>query len=193
MPFTEKIVKHINDSLKACSLFTDGKFHEIATIIARKKTQAAPLETLPGILEGKDYKTIEPNDKFGLIVYHKVISNQYSYDKQGSFGDGFRNKSVTEMSMIVWADLLKLKSDVEPVIIHSMPQGLSTALKQELSLISCLITPTGSTMDRLMVFRQEYPQSDFFLKPNHQFFSIRYRIETSFDKRCIDKCLCGSD
>lgn len=193
MPFTDSIVAHINNCLKGCS-FTDGKFHGIASVIARKKTAASPLETLPGILDGKAYQTIEPNDKHGLILYHKVVSNVYSIEKKNSYGDGYNTKCVTEMQMIVWADSLKQNKtaeQLEPVVIFGMPQGLSAVMMQTLKLNSCLIIPTASVMDRLQVFRQEYPQSEFFLKPNHHFFSIRYRIETTFDKSCVDTCLCG--
>lgn len=193
MPFIDTIVLHINECLKGCS-FTDGKFHGIATVIARKKTATAPLETLPGILEGKAYQTVEPNDKYGLILYHKVISNVYGFERGNSFGDNYNLKCTTEMQMVVWADSIKQNKTaelLEPVIVFGIPFGLTPELKNTLKLIKCVITPLGSAMDRLQVFRLEYPQSEFFLKPEHHFFSIRYRIETTFDRNCVNTCLCG--
>lgn len=194
MPFTAAIVNYINTTLReGCSLLTDGRFLGIASIIARKKTPTTPLEQLPGILnDNKEYTPVEPNDKYKLIVYHKILSNTYSFDKTNSYGDDYRIKCTTEMAMIVWGDAMKLgiAEELEAVIVFGMPQRLSRVLQNTLGLATCSITPVNSTLDRLPIFRQEYPQSEFFLKPNHQFFQIRYRIESSFDRACVQD-LCG--
>jgi len=198
MPFNDSIVTFINQSLKKC-LLLDGKFHGISTIIARKKNAAAPLETIPGIFQSestnrpKEYISIAPDDKEKMIVYHKALTNTYALDKNNSYGDGYNYKCTSEMNMIVWVNgsFISNAEQLESVFIHAMPNRISPELSKELNFINSIITPLSSIMDRLVVFRQEYPQSDFFLKPQHYFFSIRYRIETTYDKRCVDKCLCG--
>lgn len=193
MPFIASIVDHINETLKAnCALLADGTFYGIASVIARKKTQTAPLEQLPGVLVNHmQYKEVWPNDKYSLIVYHKILSNAYTWVKNDSYGDGYRQKCTTEMQMVVWGDGKKLGIDeeLEAVVLYSMPQALGTPLMRTLGFAKCTISAVGSALDRILLFRQEYPQSEFFLKPNHQFFSIRYRVEAEYDKRCIDLCV----
>lgn len=192
MPFIVSIVNYINDAIQAnCSLLAGGTFYGIASVVARKKTQASPLEQLPGILvDHTQYITIEPNDKYALIIYHKIISNTYQRDTNNSYGDGYRQKATTDMQLIVWGDSKKLGIDqeLESVVVYSIPLSVAAPVQRTLGLKSCSITPYSSTLDRLTVFRQEYPQSEFFLKPNHQFFSVRYRIESTFDKQCVDMC-----
>lgn len=197
MPFTDRIVKYINDSLKAGSLndkrFQNGKYCGVSTLLARKNGNA--IEVLPAVVDQNgEYKMIEPNDKFGIIIYHKVVANAYSFVKQQSFGDDNAVKCTTDMTMVVLADsrAVGLQAEaLEPLIIFGLPLRLSDALKGELKLNSCLITPIGSTMDKIMVFKSEYPSTEYFLKPFHQLFSIRYRVEATFDKNCANNCLCG--
>lgn len=196
MPFIASIVSYINDALKAnCSLLTGGNFYGISSVVARKKDKASPLEQFPAVLVNHtQYQTVEPNDKEALIIYHKLLSTTYSRDKVQGYGDSYLYKCTTDMMMIVWGDSKKLGIDeeLEAVIMYSMPDLLSPSALQQLSFRRCLITTASSNMDRLQVFRQEYPQTPFFLKPNHQFFSIRYRIEAAYDKGCMDLCVANA-
>lgn len=199
MPFTDKIVAYINEQLKASSLndkrFLPVRLLGVATQLARPKGQG--VELLPATCDEQgNHKLIEPDDKFPITVYHKTITNAYTSAKQQSYGDDYVYKCTTEMQLIVLADQRKVKmtaEQLEPAVIYGMPQRLSAALMQDVRFASCLITPLGSDMDKIRVFRQEYPGNEYFLKPYHQLFSIRYRIEATFDKNCVNKCLCGSD
>lgn len=202
MPFIEKIVDYINTSLKDSSLkdkrFQPGKYVGLTTVLPRMN--GTVLEQLPATCdENGEYKTVEPNDKFNIIIYHKTISNIYTKVTQQpgikSYGDDYALKCTTEMQLAVIADLRKVKmlaEQIEPLVIYGIPQRLTDALMVEFGFRSCLITPTASVMDKINVFRQEYPQTAYFLKPFHQLFLIRYRIETGFDKNCVEKCLCGA-
>lgn len=198
MPFTDSIVAFINDSLKGGSLngkrFEPGKYDGLATTLARKKPQG-PIEFLPAVMDkGGNYSFVEPNDKYPISLYHKVVSNTYSYDKVKSFGDEYQMKCIADMYMVVFFDTRKtglLPELMETKVMFGVPQKLSQALQTQLKFRSCLITPYASNMDKISVFKQEYPGTEYFLKPVHQLFLIRYRIESTFDKNCIDVSLCG--
>jgi hypothetical protein len=196
MPFIASIVSYINDYMKAnCSVLTGGAFYGLSSVVARKKDSTAPLEQFPAILvDHTQYKTIEPNDKQALIIYHKLLSNTYTKERKDGYGDSYLFKCTTDLQMIVWGDSKKLGIDqeLEAVIMYSMPNALDRAALMQLTFRNCLITTASSNMDRLQVFRQEYPQSQFFLKPNHQFFSIRYRVEATYDKACMDMCVANA-
>jgi hypothetical protein len=200
MPFTDKIVGFINDSLKASSLkdkrFQPGRFIGIATPMARTLKSGQGVELLPASCDEQgNYKLIEPQE-VPITVYHKIVSNAYTSARQANYGDEYVYKNTSEMQMIILADQRKVRlssEQLEPLLIYGTPQRLSSALMQQLKFASCLVMPTGSTMDRIVVFRQEYQGIEYFLKPYHILFSIRYRIEATFDKNCINQCLCGSD
>ena len=198
MPFLDQITQFINDELKAGSLnnkkLQPAKYSGIASIVHRKSIKdAGKLESIPGITtaDGRSIP-LTPDSKTAIQVYHKVISNVYSLEKAG-YGNDHNTKCVTEMAMLVFSNSKltgKVKETLEPLFIFGMPQKLSTALLADLKINNCLITPLASSLDQLAVFRQEFPQSDYFLNEQQGMFLIRYRIEMTFNKACIDKCLC---
>lgn len=202
MPFIEKIVDYINTSLKASSLndkrFQPGKYVGCTTLLPRPK--GTGLEVLPASCDANgEYKMVEPDDRYPIIIYHRTISNMYSKvvntPQVKSFGDEYALKCLTEMNLTVIADSRKvnmLAEQLEPIIIYGIPMHLSRDMMIDLGLRSCVITPVSSLLDKINVFKQEYPSTAYFLKPFHQLFSIRYRVETGFDKNCIERCNCGA-
>lgn len=196
MPFIENIVGFINDSLKAGSLkdkrFQTGSFLGLTTIVAKKKGETLTIYPGTVTVEG-EYKTVEPNDKYPVVVYHKILTNTYVYQKDDSYGDRNSIKGTTELAMIVWGDSKKLKlsaSQLEAIILMGIPQRISEVKRKELGIKSCTFTPVNSDMDQLRVYRGEYQNVDYFLKPQHSFFLIRYRVEMVFDQSCLSACGC---
>lgn len=200
MPFLNQITKFINDTLEAGSLnnkkLQPAKFYGLSTVAARStKGSKDPnkLELLPSVVtaDGKS-SLITADSKYAVQLYHKLLTNVYSYEKN-SYGDGHYIKSVSELSLVVFSNSKltgKTKDVLEPVVLFGIPQKLSTALLADLHINNCLITPVASNMDALQVFRQEYPQSEYFLNEQMSMFLIRYKIEMTFSQACVDKCLC---
>lgn len=198
MPFLNQIAEFINGELKAGSLnkkkMQPAIFYGITTVFPRSKgtKKVDQLELLPGIIDPSgNIIPITADSKYAIQIYHKLLSNAYSYEKK-SYGEGYDVKSISEVSMVVFTNS-KLtgttKDAVEPVVVFGMPQKLSKALFACLKINKCLITPVSSNMDAVQVFRQEYPQSEYFLSDQMSMFSIRYRIEMNFSQACVDQCL----
>jgi len=196
MPFLNQIANFINDELKAGSLnnarLQPAKYYGLADVITRKK-DGGTLEQLPAITEAGIIKNlITPDSKMALQIYHKTIGNVYSYERK-SYGDGYDIKSSTDMQLVViFNNKLtgKAKEVLEPVVLFGLPQKISTALIADLKIIKCLITPVSSNMDPVSVFKQEYPQAEYFLNEMLSMFSIRYKIEMTFSQACVDACTC---
>lgn len=199
MAFSDTIVKFINDSLKAGSLkskkFQPGAYHGIVTLVARKAADGKTLQLLPGIADPDgNYTTVEPNDKFNVIIYHRTLSNSYQYLKNDSYGDQQNIKATNEMAMLVWVDNKKTQlspEQLEALFVAGMPQKLTADLKKDLGVMNCMINPLASNMDKLSVFRQEYQNIEFFLRPYHTFFQLRYRAELTFSQGCLTTCGCS--
>lgn len=196
MPFLNQITGFINDQLKADALnkskLQPAKYYGIITVMPRKKDNGT-LEILPAIIEEGSIKNIiYPDSKIALQLYHRVNSNVYSYEKR-SYGDQYDIKCATDMQLVViYSSKLtgKAKEVLEPVVLFGLPQKLSSALIADLKVSKCLITPLSSNMDAISVFKQEYPQSDYFLNETLSMFSIRYKIETTFSQACVNACMC---
>ena len=198
MPFIDQIITFINGELKAGSLnkkkLQPQTFHGLSTVLVRRKSPTdTGLEYLPAIVDAAgSAKPITPDSKKAIQVYHKLNSNVYSFEKR-SVGDAHDIKSVSELSMVVITNskLTGVTKDViEPVVLFGIPQKLSAALLASLKINKCLITPVASNMDHVQVFRQEFPQSAYFLNEHMSMFLIRYKIEMTFAQSCVDKCLC---
>jgi len=199
MPFIPEITQFINDSLKASSLnkkkLQPAKFYGLTTQVFKslKDKNTNNVEPFPAIVEGNGAITmISPDDKYSLQVYHKNIGKTYSYEKN-SYGDDYLVKVAADMQMIVITNSKisgKAKEAIEPLFILGMPQRLSKELVSGLGINSCLITPLGSNMDAVQVFRQEYPKSNLFLTNQMSMFLIRYKIELTLSQKCIEQCLC---
>lgn len=196
MPFLDQIANYINDVLKAGELskakLQPAKYYGIANVITRKR-DGGTLEQLPAITEAGVIKNlISPDGKMALQIYHKTIGNSYSYEKK-SYGDGYDMKSSTDMQLVVIFNSKltgKVKEILEPVVLFGMPQKLSQGLIADLKIIKCSITPLSSNLDPVSVFKQEYPQAEYFLNEILSMFSIRYRIEMTFSQACLNACLC---
>lgn len=198
MPFLNQIVGFINDELKAGSLNKEklqpAKFFGLSDVVVRKKLSTPnQTEQLPAIVtaDGKAIP-ITPESKLALQIYHKLNSNVYSKATKSYGNESFLN-SVSDLSMVVLTNSKltgKTKDVLEPVVLHSMPQVLSEAFKADLKINKCIITPLSSNMNHVEVFKQEYPNSDYFLNEQMSVFLIRYKIEMTFSQACIEQCLC---
>lgn len=199
MPFLETIVKHINDSLKASSLntkrFQVSNLMGISTIVpvSDSKGKQKQVSLWPGIVSIQgEVDIIDLNDDFDLHIYHKTIGTGHALDK-ASHGNEYDYKDTTEMSMMIYGQGDKLKvsmEQLETIIRIGFPLRLSDDLMASTGLKSCMLSTLATDLDKLRVFRQEYPNTDYFLKPESIFFLIRYRIETRFNRKCLDACDC---
>lgn len=200
MPFLNQITDYVNQSLKAGSLNKEklqpAKFYGLSTVISRSvngSKDQSKIEILPAIVSADGKSTpITPDSKMAIQVYHKLGNKAYSYEKK-SYGDDYFIKCSSDMTMVVITNSKltgKAKDVLEPVVLFGIPQRISQALIAELKINSCLITPLASNMDHLQVFRQEFPQSEYFLNEQISMFSIRYKIDLTFSQACVDQCLC---
>lgn len=199
MPFIKEIVEFINLSLKGGSLNSEklqpANYIGLTTVMVRQKPGANPNEPeyLPSYLDihGK-LQTVTVNNTLALQVYHKQITNAYQYEKK-SYGKGHKVNSTTEISMVVITNskIIKAQKDeVEQLIVFGLPQKLSAAVTSDLAIMQSKITPLASNMNQVEVFRQEFPNSDYFLNEEVSMFILRYKVELQFSQACMEKCLC---
>ncbi len=77
------------------------------------------------------------------------------------------------------------QEDLASVVCASFPAELTVT-----DLQKTLVKTTTINNDSYAVFTQEYKSTDYPLNPQDYYFSIGYTVETTYDKSCVDKCLC---
>lgn len=197
MAYLNSIATFINEQIKISALSSanaqPAKLFGISSVMPRKKKDTTDLELLPSIITNGKATLITPESNTSIILYHKVLSQTYNYERK-SHGDGYDLNAIAEMQLLVINNMKITKATnemLEPALVFSFPQRVSGPLQAELELNKSLITPLSSTLDQLSVFRQEYPRSDYFLNEMMGLFAIRYRVAVSISQACINKCLCN--
>lgn len=188
------IVKIINDSLKTKS-FSDKRFQKVAAFgisksLPYKKNDV--FEFIPTEIDDNgEAKVLFPDDKNPIQFYHKVNSIAYSLQKEQHGNGNDSIVRVAQMSLVVFAQRNKIKLSEEVLdlyIAKGLPSKLTVVQKQELKLNDCTITQVTTDFNSVQLFAREYNTKQYYLKPEHLFFEVKYQIECKLNKSCINTC-----
>lgn len=166
----ETVVNSWNDSIS--HHFTDvGKMiNNIATpIIERDKSS----KFFPAIIKTDgncEYPFADDDYQFG--IYHRLLNIDYLKNQYKSYGDNSKIKAVAELMLICWGwmsfiDVLKM----ERTLYKLSPK---------------LVLFGQVNFDRRQVFLGEFSGVNFFLPPELFLFSIRYKVQFTVDKNCLE-------
>jgi hypothetical protein len=189
MAYLGEIVETINAALKAKLMaFPLSQYNGLSYPIARKKGTA--LEYLPAqISNSGDAKLITFDDVNELEIYHKIASSAYTQSGVSTYGNGYDAfKHSYDVDLIVMGDRRKIQvgPDVlEAAIASNMPSTTTIP-----GIRGITILPQSANHNSRSLFNQEFQGADYYLKPEHIFFSIRYRVEIQYQKGCLSLCQC---
>jgi len=195
MPLLSNIVANINAQIQAklpSQEFQMAQYSGITIPITRTLKENGTA-TFPGVRvpNSKDAKAIVLDDKYNLIVYHKLISNSYSNNEAEDYGDDYSIiKQVTTMQMVVWAQSSKIGFLAE----HELESAISGAMFKVIKfppLLELYVTPTSTNYDKNSLFGQEFKGVSNILQNDHLYFAINYTIESTFAKHCFSICDCA--
>lgn len=190
MAFLDKIVNNIDDALKGrLTAFPTGHYAGLVYQIARIKDKK--YEYLPAIVtESGDAQWITFDDIREMAVYHRIVNSSYDQIKDQSYGDGYDAfQHNYDLDLVVMADRKKVfvTPDVlEAAISSNIPLKISVPNADYIN-----IRPVSANHNSRSVFGQEFVGGNYFLKPEHILFSIRYRVELRYRKGCISLCQCN--
>lgn len=194
MPLLSNIVSNINSQIQAklpSVEFQMAQYNGI-TIPITKTLKDDKTSTFPAvrIANTKDAKAVLLDDKFNLVIYHKLLGNTYSVVENEDYGDDYSViKQVTTMQMVVWAQSSKVGFLAE----HELESAISGAIFGAMKLkpfFSLFVAPTSTNYDKNALFNQEYKGVSNILQNDHLYFSINYTIESTFEKGCFSICDC---
>lgn len=189
MAFLDNIISGINTQVREkLTAFPTGYYAGLVYQIARskdKRLEYLPAETLEG-----NTRWLTFDDLNELIIYHRIINSGYSQIKNQSYGDGYDSfQHNYDIDLIVMANRKK---------VYVGPDVLEAAISSNIPLMIKVndveyvnITPVSANHNSRSVFGQEFVGVQYFLRPEHILFSIRYRIELRYQKGCISLCQCN--
>ena len=191
MAYLGEIVSGSNNEIKGkLTAFPTALYEGIAYSLVKKEGKGS--QSLPAIIDmNGDAKWITFDDIRELIIYHKITSSTYSQLKSGSYGDGYGMfQHNYEIDLFVMAD--RKRAGVSPDVLEAaIASNIPNILTKPAGINFLNIVTVNANHNSRQLFGQEYPGVDYYLKPEHIFFSIRYRIELRYQKGCISLCQCN--
>ncbi|PXV61171.1 hypothetical protein CLV62_1254 [Dysgonomonas alginatilytica] len=129
----------------------------------------------PAIVDNEgECKYVFADDDYSFGVYHRILNRSYSQTKKG-YGDTNYDIATDEMILICWGfrDLLKMDSLTfeSQIIVPSLPK--------EALLVQ-------SNFDQFSVFNNEFKNVVYNLIPELFLFSIKYKVQYTFNRECVE-------
>lgn len=182
-------IKYITDQvdsyISTLFYFKDIKFWGLSRL---EKHQG---KTIPVAYEGNsNYKIVGWNDKYGLNIYHRVLSISESKDNNLGFGKNGLLSSTISVKMVVTGNGKKLNNNevdvnykISDEIVALIPNRFSKATLTALDIYSLGISTNGRDLNKQTVYSTEFPDNEESkIKPSDIVFSIDYQVSIkSFD------------
>lgn len=183
-----KIVDIINASVKAAladKRFSGSEYAGITQII-----QNGDGGNMPCTVDNNGECTwIDVDDTKPVQVYHRMNGSSFSLDDKEQFGNNLIRNQVSSMSLFVVAQRNKIKLPVEDLltlVTSGMPTGVPD--RKSLNLNSCKITVQSADVNAQGILKREQPNK--ILDPQVIMFELKYQIECSYGKDCINTLCC---
>jgi len=196
MPKLKEIITYINSSLQtslANEKFQGGEWYNgIAELVPSIDSDVRT--TYPAIIDNYGEGTsVVIDDTLPIQVYHRLISTEYQTTTADLFGDAGNNiQETAEMFMIVISDRNKIQmhgTDLIAYMLINIPQYIPSSVLSTLNLYDVNINIESVNTNMEEVFKQEYNLDEYGLKTNSIFYSVKYKIITSFNKLCFPICV----
>jgi hypothetical protein len=195
MSLTSSIISQINTQYSNV-VFADAKYDTkkivgLAWPYPELKGSDTLIKIVPatyGIDKHGSGDMIDLNDQYALILYHKISSASYQLLQTGKVrakGDDYLQQHTIDVTMTVWAqrDVLQTQpDDIGDILLKGLPTGITLMP----GIIRCNIIPVSTDYDFVSIFRREYAQVNYFLKPNQMLLQLKYRISLLVDPKCLE-------
>lgn len=189
MAFLSDIIDGINSSLKdKLTAFPTAKYFGLVYQLAKKEgTKTIYLPADINLNGQAEYATFDDINELG--IYHRVSNSTYQISRRESYGD--TNSGVLQIydiDLVVMANRKRVEVQPDVLEIVIVSNFMETFKLQGVNQI--YITPVSANHNSKSVFSNEFQGLNYYLKPEHILFSIRYRIELRYQRGCISLCHC---
>jgi len=189
MPFIESIVSQINDRIleKVSSTKAIFSIRGVSRQLPRVE------DTIPAYVDDSGEGEFNAfDDDYSVCVYHKAETMTYSPEEGGTFGDKVDlQKETANMSLLCWADRSRIKVTQEALasaIASAFPYTVDKEFKKDRNISGVAIEISSVDNNSIGVWSREFQGIAYALPPESIYFQISYRIETIYDKDCLEIC-----
>ena len=182
----------INSKISA-EKFPSKKIMGVAEFILTYEEDKA--KKIPAVRTENDFLAAQYDDEFSFMSFHKIRTAQVLPNlKEKTYGNDDQNARLiryTNLSMIVFLNTQSVKATQEQLansIMSIFPDALP---KEQLipGVTSVNFGIIGFDYDTINIFRREYDGLEYDLKNDVVMLEVKYKIECSFNKKCINNCL----
>lgn len=193
---TNSQVEYINEVLNSKisgEKFPSKKIMGVAEFILTYEEDKA--KRLPAVRTENDFEAAQYDDEYDFMCFHKIRTSQVIPNlKEKAFGNAdlsANSTRLTNLSMIVFLNTESVKATQEQLansIMAIFPESLpKDQLIQGVSAVKYGIV--GFDFETINIFRREYDGLEYDLKNDVVMIEVKYKIECSYTKACINNCL----
>lgn len=150
---------------------------------------------LPAVRIEDEFEAAVFDDKYDIMCFHKIRTSQVIPNlKERSYGNDDANTNsnrITNLSMILFLNTRSVKSTQEQLansITAIFPDVLPKAnLIPGVAAVKFGIV--GFDFETINIFRREYDGLEYDLKNQIVLIEVKYKIECTYSKACINNCL----
>lgn len=176
-----KFISVINDSL--AGMVQRMKVYGLAEPVTRGN------QVIPGIVRNEGEIIYPgPDDIEDIIIYHKAtaLATALSQTVKGTGDDPNASVNAYGMSMIVYLDRKKTKLTPDELFLY-----IQARIPYQVNIdpyVQVLFRINNVILNGQQVYDSEFKGTENRLPANHSMLQINYTIESTFHKRCFEKC-----
>lgn len=194
MVYLNNVIGFINDILKErVSSYPTANMQGVMTqTVSNQQNKVVIYPTIIDLSGKANYTGLDKRVSF--TGYHRLIGSTFTRRVEQDYGDELMTiLSTTDIQLIVWGwrDKINHKPEQFALILADTLPGVIIADEfKSLGIRELKVVEAGINYDQRTIFNQEIQGIPYFLGPETFVFSIRYRIEGSYIKGCLNKCEC---
>lgn len=180
-----QVIHDINVELKKLFEKVPGvKVYGLAQTMMRKiGTQT---ELIPALVDNKGEGTyVGIDDKHPVILYHKTNSINTTIENNGRGDSSGSLKNTYRQSIIIYLNRKKLNLLPDELYMHIQAVFPERFIHEN---VQVSVRFDSVNLSSTQVWAAEY-QREFTLPPEANLFAVNYIVETTFKKKCFDKCI----
>jgi hypothetical protein len=191
MPVLNDTVQQINESLVSSLLSKSKRFQgaKLYGICEQAIKNGSQKETYPSVFDlSGDGKYVGIDDQQSLIIYHRKQTVSVSEDTtHKGYGDNAAGSiNVYNLSMIVFFSRKKIGLESDELALFLQRHIPPEPTNKNFHYLS--VTINSVILNSQQVFRTEYSNVDYFLKPEHALIAINYSLEGKPNLACFNSC-----
>lgn len=194
MVYLNNVIGFINDILKErVSSYPTANMQGVMTqTVSNQQNKVVIYPTIIDLSGKANYTGLDKRVSF--TGYHRLMGSTFTSVVDKAYGDDMLTiVSVTDVQFIVWGWRDKINHKPEQfalILADSLPGAITADEFTALKIRELKVVEAGINYDQRTIFNQEIQGIPYFLGPETFVFSIRYRIEGSYLKGCLNTCEC---